>query len=320
MVHYFTFDAHSIVPSPEPAPIHHYSSLTNQEMDTLIDRFHMDPHTIASALDPEEVARVEYSAESSLTSLIWKIPTNIKLRETSSFNVLSMGLFILPNVLIILSSEEIDYFGPICHSPNYSFEFNDLFDIALVVIEKTIHHFVEHLRIIKTLSKEIQYKLNTSMGNEYLLQMFNLSEVLIYYLDAINSNKTVLNKFAGIMKNKKLGDEDFLNDLIIEIEQAARQTEIYSEVFSGLMDARGAIVNNNMNMLIKKLTVLNSIFLPLNLIAGIGGMSEYSMMTGSVPWPVAYGFLALGLGALGIGLYYMLHKMERPTTGKSNRG
>jgi len=231
-------------------------------MDALIDQFHLDPHTIASALDPEEVARVEYDGEKSLTSLIWKIPTNIKFRELTSFNVLSMGFFILPDALIILSSEEIDYFGPIRDSPSYFFEFNDLFDIALVVIEKTIHHFVEHLRIIKSLSKEIQHKLNTSMGNEYLLQMFNLSEVLIYYMDAINSNKAVLNKFSGIMKNKKLGDEDFLSDLIIEIEQAARQTEIYSEVFSGLMDSRGAIVNNNMNALIKKLTVLNSIFTP----------------------------------------------------------
>jgi len=316
MVHYYNFDTHSIFPSSEPAPIRHYFSVTTEEMDGLIDRFHLDPHTIASALDPDEVARVEYDGEIALTSLIWKIPTNIKLRELASFNVLSMGLFIFPDALIILSSEEIDYFGALRSSQSYSFECNDLFDIALVVIEKTIHHFVEHLRIIKTLSKEIQHKLNTSMGNEYLLQMFNLSEVLIYYLDAINSNKAVLNKFATIMKNKKVGDDDFLSDLLIEIEQAARQTEIYSEVFSGLMDARGAIVNNNMNMLIKKLTVLNSIFLPLNLIAGIGGMSEYSMMTGALPWPLAYGLLTLGMGALGIWLYYVLHKMEHPVTGK----
>jgi len=47
-------------------------------------------------------------------------------------------------------------------------------------------------------------------------------------------------------------------------------------------------------------------------------MSEYSMMAGSVPWPLAYGFLALGMGALGICLYYILHKMERPASG--NRG
>jgi len=88
MVHYYNFDAHSIFPSSEPAPIRHYSSVTSEEMDALIDQFHLDPHTIASALDPEEVARVEYDGEKSLTSLIWKIPTNIKFRELTSLTCL----------------------------------------------------------------------------------------------------------------------------------------------------------------------------------------------------------------------------------------
>ena len=50
----------------------------------------------------------------------------------------------------------------------------------------------------------------------------------------------------------------YLENLKIENEQALKQAEIYSEVFSGLMDARASIVNNNMSQLMKKLTIINT--------------------------------------------------------------
>lgn len=119
------------------------------------------------------------------------------------------------------------------------------------------------MKIIKLISRDIEKEINTSLENKSLLQMFYLSELLIYYIDAINGNKIVLNKFHTYLKNNKIEiNIDFLNDLIIENEQACRQAEIYSNVFTGLMDARGNIINNNMNILIKKLTIINVVFLP----------------------------------------------------------
>jgi magnesium transporter len=65
------------------------------------------------------------------------------------------------------------------------------------------------------------------------------------------------------------------------------------------MDARGNLVNNNMNVLLKNLTIINVVFLPLNLLASIGGMSEFSMMTGGSDWRLSYGLFSLGLVAIG---------------------
>ena len=69
-----------------------------------------------------------------------------------------------------------------------------------------------------------------------------------------------------------------MDDIIIEHDQCRKQTQIYSSVLSGLMDARGNIINNNMNVLLKNLTLISVVFLPLNLIAGVGGMSEFSSL------------------------------------------
>jgi magnesium transporter len=65
------------------------------------------------------------------------------------------------------------------------------------------------------------------------------------------------------------------------------------------MDARGTLVNNNMNVILKNLTMINVIFLPLNLIASIGGMSEYSFMTRGIDWRVSYALLAVAMFFIG---------------------
>jgi magnesium transporter len=65
------------------------------------------------------------------------------------------------------------------------------------------------------------------------------------------------------------------------------------------MDARGNLVNNNMNTLLKNLTLINVVFLPLNLIASIGGMSEFSMMTQGIDWRISYALLGVVMLLIG---------------------
>jgi magnesium transporter len=92
---------------------------------------------------------------------------------------------------------------------------------------------------------------------------------------------------------------------------------VYSQVLSGLMDARGSIVSNNMNTLLKKLTVINVVFLPLGVLASIGGMSEYSMMTRDIPWWVAYPLFMLGLASIGFATWYVVGRWMDVATTRS---
>ncbi len=96
-----------------------------------------------------------------------------------------------------------------------------------------------------------------------------------------------------------------LDNLIIDNDQCSRQGHIYAEVLGGLLDARGNIVNNNMNVLIKNLTVVNIVFLPLGVIASMGGMSEFSVMLDDlgIPWGLGYPLFAVVLTVLGILLW-----------------
>jgi magnesium transporter len=49
--------------------------------------------------------------------------------------------------------------------------------------------------------------------------------------------------------------------------------------------------------------------MPLNLIASIGGMSEFSMMTSGMPWQLSYSLFGFGMIAIGFFTAIILNKI-----------
>jgi len=291
-----------------------YINPDEKEKQRILTSFDLDEHNISSALDDDEIARIEYDPEN--TFMIWKRPNNFSFDNQLIFNVSSMGFILSKGKLtIILSSDYELYdrreFSKVC-------SLNDYF---LKVLFYSIRHFFEHIKAINMMSKEIQNKINTSLENKYLLQMFNLSESLIYYINSISANHTVLTKLRNISAKLGFSEEEIemIDDIIIENNQCLKQAEIYSTILSGLMDARGSIVNNNMNMLLKKLTMINIIFLPLNLISGIGGMSEYSMMTQGIPWQLSYSLLSFAMIGIGWLTAKFLNRFNNAASSRRGR-
>ena len=83
-----------------------------------------------------------------------------------------------------------------------------------------------------------------------------------------------------------------------------------------LMDATVGFININQNKRVSKLTSISIIFMPINILAGIGGMSEFSMMTkdANIEWPVAYAGFLIGSAVIGWGTYHALKYFEARAT------
>ncbi|MGB2867381.1 MAG: magnesium transporter CorA family protein [Bacteroidota bacterium] len=288
------------------SPVVVYINPSASERSTLISEFQLDEHTLSSALDPDELSRVEFGPDRVL--VIWKRPMNYSGEDNFFFNVTSAGLFLIGNRLVFVASEELllqEALG------RQRYRASSSLDLLLIFLYYTIHHYLEHLKVMKLISRDLHEKIYRSMENEHLIQMFNLSESLVYYANAINSNNTVLSRLRAGADKLNLAPQtiEFLDDMIIENNQCYKQTEIYSSVFAGLMDARGNLVNNNMTVLLKNLTIINIIFLPLNLLASMGGMSEFTMMTKHIDWRVSYSLFVMAMIVIGFLTHSVLRRM-----------
>ena len=235
-----------------------YISPDQAEQRHLVDDLRLDEHTLHSALDPDELARIEF--EPDHVAMIYKRPRNYSSEDRFVFKVVSCGIFLFADKLVIVLSEE----SPLFVGRLFA-KVGSLQELLLKKIYASIFHFVEHLKVINAVSEALEDQINTSMDNKYLLNLFSLEKSLVYYLNAINSNGKLIERLKLSATKIGIGGEliEFLDDMLIENTQCKEQAEIYSNILAGLMDARVSIVSNNLNLLLKALTVITiAIMLP----------------------------------------------------------
>ncbi len=107
------------------------------------------------------------------------------------------------------------------------------------------------------------------------------------------------------------GQAEDARQILRDIESLNSHTAFLFDKINFLMDATIGFININQNTRVSQLTVFGAVFMPINILAGMGGMSEFSMMTEGIPWPLAYGAFVAGAGLIGWGTYVLLKFSER---------
>lgn len=307
MIKKYKFENNQLVLSETGAtPVLVIINPNDDEKKWLLENFKLDEHNLASAFDPEEPSRLEF--EPDHLELIFKRPKNYSSKDHFLFKVSSMGVFLFKDKLILALSEDINMF-----SGKYFKQVSGLREVFLKLLYNSIFHFMEHLKVINMIAEEIEQKINASMENKHLLNLFTLEKSLVYYLNAVNANAYVIERLKH--NAEKIGfsprSVEFLDDIIIENNQCMRQAEIYSNILAGLMDARASIVSNNLNVMMKNLNaVVIAVAVP-SFFAGVGGMSELCEVTGiSNPRLAFLAFVGI-MAVIGLLTYYIIKRMEK---------
>ena len=104
-----------------------------------------------------------------------------------------------------------------------------------------------------------------------------------------------------LMRGKFLSEvqHNDVREILRDIDSLDGHTAFLFNKINFQMDDTVGFINVNQNKDIKRLTVISVVFMPLNVLAGIGGMSEFTMMTEGIPWPLAYGGFSVALVTIG---------------------
>ncbi len=270
------------------------------ERTRLIDEYEMNEHTIASSIDPDETPRIEF--EDNHTAVILKYPKNYSADDNFLFRVKSMGIFVFASRVVIIIDEYVPLFtGKIANNVH------TVQDVIMKTLLLTIRHFESHLRVINMCSDELEHAIVSSYDGKELLNMFTLEKGLVYYVNALNGNRRVIERMRAAALKLGFTEEniELLEDISIENRQFLDQAEVYSQVLSGMMDARASMVNNNLNVMMKNMNAITiAIALP-SFIAAVGGMSEFSVIFGT-NYKVTYSIFTLLMILIGIITFWLI--------------
>ena len=139
--------------------------------------------------------------------------------------------------------------------------------------------FLQFLRIVDKKSEEVEKRLHISQRNQELMDMLELEKSLIYLSTSLRGNEVVLEK---LMRNTSIpryeDDEELLEDVIIENKQAIEMAKIYSDILTGMMDTFASVISNNLNIVMKILSVITIVLTIPNIIT-----SAFGMNVGGIP-------------------------------------
>ncbi len=279
-------------PAETVGSIQLYINPSDDDRQYLVEKCGIDEHTYYSALDEDEISRIEY--EPNHIAVILKQPRRYNRNDKLIFRVASIGAFLFKDRIVIIQADPV----PIFEYGKMPLRGNTIPGVLLRLIYHSTRHFLENLRIIRSISDSLENKIEMSVTNKALAGMFSLLKGLTYYESATGANQLLLLKLKADAHKVGFTEEeiDFLEDITVENKQCDNLTGIYSGILTGMSDARVSIVSNNLAMVMKYLTIINLVFMPLNVLTGMGGMSEFSMMTGHIWWPYAYsGFFLMAV-------------------------
>jgi magnesium transporter len=107
-------------------------------------------------------------------------------------------------------------------------------------------------------------------------------------------------------------------DIYDHLAKIFELSETYREIVTNLMELYTSLLNNLMtkasnetNASVRRLTLIATVFMPLTLLASIGGMSEWSMMTGPDNWKITYPLFILGMLLIGGLNFILIRWLER---------
>lgn len=246
---------------------------------------------LKAALDEEERSRIELEEECIL--VLTNIP--IMLNETN-YDTLPLGIISTEDYLITVCLED----NPVLtefNKENYrSFNTAKRTRFLFQILYKSATYYLKYLRQINKRTDQIERELRQSLKNQEIFQLMDLQKGLTYFTASLRSNGVVMDRLLRLRSNSQSQhlikmyeeDEDLLEDVIIENNQAIQMVEMYTNILSSMTDAFASIISNNLNMVMKFLASMTIILAVPTMIASFWGMNV------SVPFSNhPYGFLII---------------------------
>lgn len=251
-------------------------SPTPYELKVVSNLTEVDPDFLRSALDDEERSHTDVEEDSVM------ILTNVPVyRGVDSYDALPLAIIVTAEYVITVCLEETPVITEFNERTSRLFRTFKRTRFLFQILYKSATYFLQYLRQISKLSDEIEDQLRHDMKNSEILRLLELQKGLTYFNAAIRSNGAVLDKLLRMRTNKQITpllkayeeDEDLLEDVIIENNQAKEMVEMYSKILARLADTFSSIISNNQNLVMKFLAAMTIILAIPTVVSSFFGMN-----------------------------------------------
>lgn len=249
-------------------------SPTKEEMELVGTSLHIEEDFLFAALDKEEISRVELDDETGHALITLDIPVMESHDELLFYHTIPIGIIETADNVVTVSVQSTklleDFAGGVVKYVFTNLRSRFIFQLMYLVATR----FLVYLRQINRMTNQIEKEVHKSMKNKELFQLMDLEKSLVFFSTSLRANQLVMEKLQrGRILQLYEDDQDLLEDIIIEFDQAIEMATMYSNILSSTMDAFASIINNNLNNVMKKLTIVTILMSIPTMISSFYGMN-----------------------------------------------
>jgi len=276
---------------------------TADDLALLKERFAV-PDFTHDAEDIEERPRVDH--EDNWTLVFVRVPCkSIDEDGETVFSTAPMAVLIRDDVFITVNyyeTEVLDDF--ISWSQRRHLNACKGYDLLLSLMLSTSVWYLKYLKQMNGMMTAAEERLERKMDNDELMRTMGLGKFLIYFITSLKGNMTVLTRLKKRLRMVP-HDDDLLEDVEIETQQALDTASIYNDILDRQQEAYSSVIGNNLNRIMKTLTVVTILLMIPTVVAGYYGMNVPNNME---TWWLGFPFaVVLSIVLMAIGYIFIRH-------------
>ncbi|MFP8488997.1 magnesium/cobalt transporter CorA [Gracilimonas sp. Q87] len=234
------------------------------------------------------------------------------MEETGELNVEQVSIVLYEDSVLSFQEDDYPIFEPVLHrlrnkAPRLRKEGPDY--LAYALIDTIVDHY---FKVMEKLGDEIEIledHIISSADDDIPEQIHALRRKVLYLRKAIWPLRDSLNNL--LREESPLINEEnkiYFRDVHDHLVQIIDGIENYRDMIIGMLDMYMSQVSNKMNEVMKVLTIIATIFIPLTFLAGIYGMNFEYMPELSVKWAYPAIWVIMILTTIGMLIYFRKKK------------
>ena len=245
---------------------------TQEESDKVCQYYNIDPADLRAALDNEETSRVYI--EDTYILILFDIPS-IEIRHKQvAYTTIPLGIIVTQSSFICICSEETPILKPFIQGIIKDFNTKKQMKSIYQILIRACMFYQNYLRVIDKKRIEIEENIGNNTKDVDLVNLHELESNLVYFDTSLRTNKMVIERLSRHTQIKKYPeDQDLLDDLVIENQQAIEMSQIYHDIIRGTRDLVSSIMDNRLNNVMKYLAAITIVMAIPTVISGLYGMN-----------------------------------------------
>ena len=225
------------------------------EIRKVTEALGIEPSTLRAALDEEETSYVDVT-EDGHTLITVDIPI-VNDSASVMYATIPFGIIVTRSNIVTVCLRESTVLSEFENNPPKNLNTSGRTHFILALMLRVANRYLQYLRQINKISGGIEEKLYVSQRNKEVVELLSIQKSLVFFNTSLKADQATLEKIRrGKALKMEEDDAEVLEDVLIELRQAIEMSTIYTDISAGTMDAFASIISNNLNVIMKALTVI----------------------------------------------------------------